>query len=156
MQDKTSPAGSDDSLLQWMIDFFQARSALILGTCRDNLPHCTIMIFVFAPQEDAFYLLTPKNSTKHENIRANERVSLLVSDHGERGGVFDSSSSAVTISGRARELDAYERPGVEELFLHRYPQLEQFIRSPDTVHIRILCESAVVVRKFREVTHYRW
>lgn len=52
-----------------------------LGTCRDNVPHVSLMNYTYLHRDGDFVIFsTPENSTKYQNIVENPHVSLLVHD----------------------------------------------------------------------------
>ena len=77
-----------------------------LATCRDNIPHVSLMIFTYYRDEANDYILfsTPKNTTKYQNIVANPNVSMLVHDWTTSGPHEQASNDDLDTSGRRNSL----------------------------------------------------
>ncbi len=132
----------------WLRNFLKSQDTLVLATCNDNIPYCNLMSFVLTEQGDSLLLITPIGTVKYENMSENRHVSLLVRDEAV---TFD-KGAAVTISALVSEITGSERRSSEDLFIAKYPELEEFSRSSETAVFMVYFQKAILVRRFQLLT----
>mgnify|MGYP006287304129 CR=1 FL=1 len=138
----------------WAEELLHTQQTLVLATCKDNAPYCSLMCFLPIPEERALLLVTARESAKYRNMRANSQVSLLLS--GEIGlGSGRPSGKAVTFLGRAAEVAQEERGHLESAFADRFPGLASFAQSPDSALIRVRLTAAIASGDVEQARHYQ-
>lgn len=75
---------SSSSLPQHVINLLKSTKYVHLATCKDNIPHVSLMNYTFLQNkedtEDIIIITTPKCTTKYDYMKHNPNVSLLVHD----------------------------------------------------------------------------
>jgi nitroimidazol reductase NimA-like FMN-containing flavoprotein (pyridoxamine 5'-phosphate oxidase superfamily) len=139
------------SFLSWLESYLTGRKTLTLATVRDNAPYCNLMTFAQVPGSCSIILVTPKQTTKYENMVANPAVSLMVSEvDNDR---FDhQSGTAVTLNGLSREVEGPQRQDLEKVFAAKYPELEAFAVSPNSAVFLVQMQKVVAVVDFQQVS----
>ncbi|WP_027369420.1 pyridoxamine 5'-phosphate oxidase family protein [Desulfovermiculus halophilus] len=149
---KTVLAREDkESFLHWVHAFLAARQTLILATCWQAVPACNLMSFAPAPGVCSLVIVSPADSRKSRALRHNPNVSLLALDDKAYSQDLD-QGTALTMNGRAREVAAGERQGLEQVFTARNPSLEPFARSPQSAVFCIRVHHLVAVTNFQKLT----
>jgi hypothetical protein len=78
-------------------------------------------------------------------------VSILVNSSTNQDADFH-QAIAVTLVGRAAELDVSAAPGVLDSYLTKHPYLEDFVRSPTSAMVEVSARSYYLVQNFQHVT----
>lgn len=87
----------------------------VLGTSFMDIPLCSQMAFAITPDLRTLIVVTPRQTTKFDNMAANPNVSFLVST--ARNEPTDpASAQAVTVTAFATELEAERRHEAVTLF----------------------------------------
>lgn len=133
---------------------FSRQPSLVLATCRDGQPYCSLMAHAERQGLQTILMLSPDGTRKVENIRANPAVSLLISNHLGREGLPEATPMAATVTGTAEIMSPDHVDDLESLFLARHPHLRQFCRAPSTVAIQVTVTGIMLVRHFQEVIEF--
>jgi nitroimidazol reductase NimA-like FMN-containing flavoprotein (pyridoxamine 5'-phosphate oxidase superfamily) len=139
-----------EDFLAWVQSFLRSQKVLILASCKESKPTCNLMSYGIAPGQCRIVIATPKDSRKCTALRQNQNASLLVLDQAAlqqdlKHGIV------LTLSGVAREVRNKERQDLEEVFVHRNPDLDAFVRDPDTVVFCIDVNHLVAVTNFQDL-----
>jgi heme iron utilization protein len=94
---------------------------------------------------------TLRATRKFVNLSSEPRVALLLDDRTHQpSDLLD--AAAVTLRGRAREVEGDERVRWTTALLARHPTLADFLRSPDCAVVAIEIERVLLVTRFQRVT----
>jgi heme iron utilization protein len=94
---------------------------------------------------------TLRATRKFANLLSEPRVALLLDDRAHQpSDLLD--AAAVTLRGRAREVNGDERVRWTTALLARHPTLADFLRSPDCAVVAIDIERLLLVTRFQRVT----
>jgi hypothetical protein len=145
--------GSENHLPQWVEDLLHTKQTLVLATCKDNAPYCSLMCFTQISGERSVLLVTARGSAKFTNMQVNEEVSLLMADEISFASGLP-SGKVVTFLGRASEVAGEERPQLEPVFVAKFPGLAAFARDASSALVRVRLTSAVISGDVRHATHY--
>jgi nitroimidazol reductase NimA-like FMN-containing flavoprotein (pyridoxamine 5'-phosphate oxidase superfamily) len=148
---------NDTALRNSLKDLFVRQKLACLATSKGEQPYTSLVAFVSTDNLRAILFATDKKSTKYSNMVANRRVSMLIDDRTNRVTDFH-EGMAVTIIGRAQELKADQRMRYLKPYLNKYPDLEEFVKSPDCSLLRVDVETYRIVTRFQQVTemHVKW
>ena len=130
------------------------RQSLVLATCRDGNPYCSLMAHAATSDLRTVILASPAKSRKVDNIRANPAVSLLITSQTRAEASGETSPMAVTITGTAEIITPEKAEAFTSLFLTRHPDLARFWSAPTTAIIRISVLGIMQVRHFQEITEF--
>jgi nitroimidazol reductase NimA-like FMN-containing flavoprotein (pyridoxamine 5'-phosphate oxidase superfamily) len=123
----------------------------ILATQGREFPHTTIVSFISADNLKSIIFFTPKATRKLKFLSRSGGVSFFIDNRSNR--IADLQTVAgIEAQGNAVEIPEKERAGYEELYLNKYPELEDFVRSPGNAMIRIDVVTYNIVQHFQEVT----
>jgi nitroimidazol reductase NimA-like FMN-containing flavoprotein (pyridoxamine 5'-phosphate oxidase superfamily) len=124
----------------------------VLCTSFMDIPLCSQMAFAIAQDLRTLIIVTPRQTTKFDNMTANPNVSFLVST--ARNEASDpANAQAVTVTAFATELDGQRRHQAVTLFSGRHPNLSAFAAAPDTAVMELKVDSYQLVNNFQQLTH---
>lgn len=126
----------------------------VLSTQRNGQPYSSLMAFAHTDDLGEIVVATGKSTRKHQNIKMDSRVSLLVDNRSNNEEDFH-SAAALTILGVAKTIEQAERPAYERIYLERHPYLQKFLSSPATSFIKIEVRHYLLVSRFQNVMEYR-
>lgn len=113
-------------------------------------------LLAIAPTDDLrrIFFATPRTTEKFTNLAADPDAALLV--HNAVGSPEDfNSAMALTITGKAREIEPEAEAHFDEIYLARHPALAEFVGTATTARMVISVETYRLVRRFQQVTLYR-
>jgi nitroimidazol reductase NimA-like FMN-containing flavoprotein (pyridoxamine 5'-phosphate oxidase superfamily) len=123
----------------------------VLGTSFMDIPLCSQMAFASAQDLRTLIVVTPRKTTKYDNMTANPNVSFLVST--ARNDPSDpASAQALTVTAFATELDGERRHRAVTLFAQRHPNLSAFAAAPDSAVMELKVDSYQLVNNFQQLT----
>lgn len=141
-------------LRQRLSQLFTSQRLAVLSTLNGDQPYASLVAFDASPDLDRICFFTPDSTQKFENLRANPRVSMLISDSRNREDDID-TAMAVTGLGQAEVLDRSRSQKDLARFLEKHPYMASFVRKADSAFIGIRMDRYVVVRNFQDVVELR-
>lgn len=126
----------------------------VLATQHRGQPHASLM--AFTPFDGLRYILlaTYRDTRKYQSLLEDGRVAILVDD-GDGGATPSSRRVVITAIGEAIEIPEEEFPAHLAAHLARHPDLEEFLRSPDCVLVRVAVGAYQVVGGIDDVRWYQ-
>jgi nitroimidazol reductase NimA-like FMN-containing flavoprotein (pyridoxamine 5'-phosphate oxidase superfamily) len=122
----------------------------VLATAGEGGPYASLVAFTADDTCRKFVFATSRSTRKFANLLAEQRVSLLLDNRGNKqGDTF--GAIGVNIAGTARELDSEESAATVEPYLARHPHLREFVTSDNVAMIEISAGTYYVVNRFQEV-----
>jgi len=127
----------------------------VLSTQAQGQPYASLIAFAFTPELRAFYFSTPKATRKFRLLSQCARVALLVDDRCLHPDHF-MEVQGVTFTGKARHMTPQDGEWHEarRCFLHRHPQLRDFLDSPSTALFHVDVVRAFHVSRFQQVIQW--
>jgi len=125
----------------------------VLATEGRRAPHLNIVSFAPADELRTILFATPRQSQKFANLRRHPEVALFVDNRSNRLQDLQ-EVYGVEISGTAAEAAGPEEPRYRELYLARFPALEEFLGSPGTAFMAVRVRRYDVVHRFQEVVFW--
>jgi nitroimidazol reductase NimA-like FMN-containing flavoprotein (pyridoxamine 5'-phosphate oxidase superfamily) len=122
-------------------------SLIVLSTYGAGGVYSGLVAFAATPDMENIIFATDRSTRKYRNLVENPRVALLV-DNRARAGDF-CNIEALTITGRAGEVNGTEREPLSEIYLGKNPHLEEFLKKKSCALIRIRIENHVLVSNFQ-------
>jgi nitroimidazol reductase NimA-like FMN-containing flavoprotein (pyridoxamine 5'-phosphate oxidase superfamily) len=122
----------------------------VLGTQHDGEPYTSLVGFVATSDLKSLLFTTGRSTRKLANLTGDARASMLIDNRANRPADF-TDASAVTAVGVVQEVGRDERAEFERLYLAKHPQLEEFVRSPSCVPLRLRVSVFMVVTQFQHV-----
>jgi len=129
---------------------FAKQRLACLATSKSEKPHTSLVAFAATADLKAILFATTKSSRKYDYLKANERVSMLVDDRTNRITDFK-GGTAITVIGRAKELDAHGENIHLKLYIEQHPYMEEFVESKDSSLFMVKVETYRVVTRFQQV-----
>jgi heme iron utilization protein len=130
---------------------FQDQRLATLSTQQDGQPYASLVAFVSSKGFKHIYFATPNTTRKYSNLKAENRVALLINSSVNEVSDFHQAVS-VTAVGRATELENVQKVAVREHYLAKHPYLADFVTSPTCALIDVAVFTYVMVRNFQNVT----
>lgn len=129
-----------------------AQRSGVLCTCFMDIPLCSQMAFVAGEDLRALIIVTPRQTTKYDNMSSNPNVSFLLST--VQGDPVDpSAAKALTVTAFATELDGQRRHRAVTLFAQRHPDLAAFAAAASSAVMELKVDSYSLVDNFQQITH---
>lgn len=132
----------------------------VLATHGDRAPHLNIVSFAPADELATVLFATPRQTRKFANLLARSEVSLFVDNRSNRARDLE-EVFGIEISGVAREVSREEPSAAagaaaaarhyREIYLARFPELEDFVDSPGTALVAVSVRRYDVVHRFQDV-----
>lgn len=143
----------DEEVQKAILGLLSSQQLAALSTQRDGQPYTSLMAFAFTQNLEYLVVATGKATRKHHNILRDSRVSLLIDNRSNSEDDFH-AAMALTVLGRARPVEAFERADYQDLYLRRHPYLEKFLTSPTTAFIKVEVYHYLLVSRFQKVMEY--
>ena len=140
----------ETSIREAVTRLFAEQRLTCLATSKSEKPHTSLVAFAATADLKTILFATTRSSRKYAYLKANERVSMLVDDRTNRITDFK-EGTAITIIGRAKELDAHGKDMHLKLYLERHPCMEEFVESKDSSVFMVEVETYRVVTQFQQV-----
>ncbi len=141
---------SDPTVLQLLETILRGQRSGVLGSCFMEIPLCSQMAFAVTEDLRDLIVVTPRSSTKYDNMINNPNVSFLVSTVSNRPEDI-SQAQAVTATAFATELDGERRHEAVNLYSAKHPDLRAFAMSTTNAVMELRVDTFAVVRNFQEV-----
>jgi nitroimidazol reductase NimA-like FMN-containing flavoprotein (pyridoxamine 5'-phosphate oxidase superfamily) len=138
------------ALEQTVRDLLASDGVAVLSTQGEDFPHVCLVAFAVTEDLRTIVFVTSRSTRKYANIQREGRVTLLVDNRSNTEEDFH-RATVVTGQGKAAEVSPAERENLIDLYLRRHPYLENFVRSPTSVLMRIKVSTYAVVSRFQNV-----
>lgn len=126
------------------------RSGVLASSFMD-IPVCSQMAFAVEEDLRTLIIVTPRKTTKFDNMSSNPNVSFLLStaknDPSDPG-----SAQSLTVTAFATELDGERRHQAVSLFSRRHPNLSAFAAASSSAVMELKVDSYSLVNNFQQVT----
>jgi nitroimidazol reductase NimA-like FMN-containing flavoprotein (pyridoxamine 5'-phosphate oxidase superfamily) len=122
-----------------------------LSTQQEGQPYASLVAFVAGDDIRHIYFVTPSTTRKYANLKAENRVALLINSSVNQVSDFHQAVS-VTAVGRAAELEGREKEAARIRYLAKHPYLADFVKSPTCAFIDVTVATYYMVRNFQNVT----
>lgn len=133
-----------------ILELFAEQRLGVLATHGPTYPYTTLVAVTVTNDLERVLFATPKSTRKYANILRDSHVSLLSDNRSNQEDDFH-QALALTVLGRAEELDGPMRHDMATLYLSVHPYLEDFITSPTTALFAINVQKYILVRQFQNV-----
>ncbi len=137
-------------MLEHIQSLFTSQRLAVLATQDHGQPYSNLMAFAATPDLKHLVFATTRATRKYANLLADPRVSVLVDNRSNKPADF-SRAAAVTVLGKAWELQGRERQDYLKIFLNKHPYLDEFTSSPTCALLKVTAEKYILVTRFQEV-----
>ena len=143
---------NNDHLPDGIIDRIAGHRFGVLATTGTDGPHTSLISLAFAADYTSLIFPTLSTTRKYMNLRADNRVSLLLDNRSVQTG--SDRLYAVTIQGTAHFIDAGDRSAWNARLLSVHPGLSGFIKLTDTVLVKVMLEKVILVEGVEKVSEF--
>ena len=157
MEDTTGSGSKRETLLseeselgQFIGVLFESQKLAVLGTQNEGQPYANLIAFAASDDLKKLYFATARATRKYANIEADARVTVLIDNRSNQDSDFF-QATAVTATGRAKEVVDSNRDEVLAMYMTKHPMLEEFVRSPNCALLQVEVETYYLVRRFQNV-----
>ena len=123
----------------------------VLATHDRGQPYGSLVAFAATPDLKRLVFATERATRKYANLTADGRVAMVIDTSSNRDSDL-CEASAVTATGRVREVKRKGGSRYRQLFVAKHPRLESFVSSPDCALLTIEVERYGIVSHFEDVT----
>ena len=107
----------------------------VLNSLGKGLPYSNLVSFAITEDLKSLIFITGRNTRKYRNIKENNNISLLIDNRTNQPSDI-TQAIAITVIGTARE-ELNNKSILQDLFLTRHPQLQQFVDNPNSALILV-------------------
>lgn len=122
----------------------------VLATQDGDRLHTSLMAFAETADLSQLVIATLRDTRKHANLLRNPQVSFLVDNRCNSARDYV-AAVAISVQGQAGEVAADDLAAMSALFLHKHPQLGEFLSRPGCVLMRIEVAQYRVISQFDAV-----
>jgi nitroimidazol reductase NimA-like FMN-containing flavoprotein (pyridoxamine 5'-phosphate oxidase superfamily) len=122
----------------------------VLATQHDRQPYTSLMAFAVTPDLHWIVFATYRATQKHANLLANPRASMLIDNRTNKSADYQ-NTVAISAQGTVSEVDVAQHGELLQLYLHKHPQLSDFVSAADCVLLQLEVGSFYVVSQFQNV-----
>lgn len=123
----------------------------VLATHGEGGPFASLVAFAVSGDLKHIVFVTPRNTTKYNNIHMNGNVTLLIDNRSDQPDSIN-QISALTITGTASEIkNGFAMEKWVSIYLEKHPGLGDFVNASSNTAILVEVENYVYVSKFQEV-----
>ena len=126
----------------------------VIATQKEGQPFTNLVAFVATDDLKHLLFATTRATRKFANLRADKKVALLVDNRRNQASDF-SNAVAVTVFGRAAEVEEVEREYFLGLYLAKHSHLQGFATAPTCALVKVDIEKYEVVQRFQNVLELR-
>ena len=131
-------------------DLLESQPLAVLATQNKGNPYANLVAFAFSEDLKSLFFATTRATRKYANLTADKRVAMLADNRSNQASDFR-QAKAVTVRGRAEEIDKDRGKRFLEIYLTRHPQLEEFVTAPSCAFLRIRVDTYYLVTHFQDV-----
>lgn len=138
-------------MLETIRTLVREKDICVLATCKDGLPHTSLMAYAVDEAASTFLLLSRMNTRKMRNLQANPEVSLLIDTREEHLPELRHKAMALTVAG------VYTPPShreellhLKEIFVERHPHMADFATGGDSTVLMIRARSFLLLTGVEE------
>jgi nitroimidazol reductase NimA-like FMN-containing flavoprotein (pyridoxamine 5'-phosphate oxidase superfamily) len=119
-------------MLHEMKDVIRSQDMCVLATVSGDRPHCSLMAYITDEDCRNLYMITPRQTTKYENMTANPSVCVLIDTRLSDMADQRRKTKALTVNGVFAEIeDANKLSAIRTEFMQRHAHLSEFASDPD-------------------------
>lgn len=126
----------------------------VLATHDDGGPFTSLVAFAAGRDLKHIIFITPKNTTKYNNIMMNRNITLLIDNRSDRPESINQISS-LTVTGSAQVLSTGDFiSSWADVYLEKHPNLSDFADLTSNAAILVEVGKYVYVSKFQQVIEW--
>ena len=126
----------------------------VLATRGEEFPYCSLIGFVKSDGAKELLFATIRSTRKYQNLKRHAPVSLLVNNQTNSINDFK-DARALTVLGRAIEVDDAKKFQAQAEYLKRHPFLQDFVMDPNCALIKLEVAKYILVENFQNVLEYK-
>ena len=143
----------NEEILHRIRSLLEGQNCGVLATQGSEYPYATLVGYASSQDCRELVFATIRDTRKFSNIQKKPNVSLLIDSRVNQATDFQ-DALALTVLGRAQEIDKTSENGFLALYLNKHPYLEEFINAPNCSLIRISVTQFILVDHFQNVMEY--
>jgi nitroimidazol reductase NimA-like FMN-containing flavoprotein (pyridoxamine 5'-phosphate oxidase superfamily) len=140
----------DRSHMESLREMLEEQLLGVLGTHHEGEPYTSLVGFAATDNLEHLLFATGRATRKHANLVDDARASMLIDTRTNRPADFTEAAAATAV-GIVEEVVESEREEFDRIFLTKHPHLEDFVRSPSCVRLRLRVSVYMVVTHFQHV-----
>jgi nitroimidazol reductase NimA-like FMN-containing flavoprotein (pyridoxamine 5'-phosphate oxidase superfamily) len=131
-------------------ELFLSQPLAVLATQFNGQPYGNLVAFAATEDLKGLLFATARETRKFTNITRDPRVAMVIDSRTNQRIDFQ-RAVAVTATGIVEEVGSMERDHLLKLYLLKHPHLKKFVKSRNSVLLRVKVDSYYVVRRFQNV-----
>lgn len=140
-------------VVETILSLFEAQQLGVLSTHCQGHPYASLVAFAYTDDLTRLFFATSRATRKYGNIAADDRVAMLIDSRSNKEVDFH-EARAVTVTGRAHEVEGEDAAILKELYLTRHPYLKTFLDAPTCAFMVVRVQRCILVEQFQNVTVY--
>ena len=143
----------NEKIFDQIRSLLQAQNCGVLATHGSEYPYATLVGYATSDDCKELIFATTRDTRKYKNIKKTSNVSLLIDSRLNQVNDFR-DAKALTVLGRAQELDGTLKNDYLTLYLNKHPYLKEFATSPNCSLIKVTVAKYILVDHFQNVLEY--
>jgi heme iron utilization protein len=131
----------------------QTQNFGVLATAGKVYPYTSLVGFLAKEDLKTIIFATSRDSAKYLNLKEHPGVSILVTTSANQASDL-SEAASVTALGPAGEAGAEREKIYREIYLAKFPSLQEFVEEKNTALIEIKVERYIIVTRFQQVDEF--
>ena len=123
----------------------------VLATSGEEFPYTSLVGIVPDEALKSIIFATMRQTRKYGNLKRNPKVSILINSSTNSADDFKDAVS-ITVLGTATDVPEDELESIKKIYLSKFPFLEDFVKDPACVLVKVKVAKFIVVSRFQEVT----
>jgi nitroimidazol reductase NimA-like FMN-containing flavoprotein (pyridoxamine 5'-phosphate oxidase superfamily) len=126
----------------------------VLATQSSDCPYCSLVGYATTPDYKKIIFATIRETHKFKNLKKSSNVSMLIDNQTNQVNDFK-EAEALTVLGKAREVDAGSNDNYLAFYLKKHPHLKEFVTAPNCALIEVNVSKYILVNNFQNVMEYK-
>ena len=143
----------NEQLLEQISTLLEGQNCAVLASHGKDYPYATLVGFAVSNDCRELIFATIRDTRKYANIKKKPEVSLLIDSRVNQVADFQ-DAKALTVLGRAEELDSTLKNNYLALYLSKHPYLNEFVTAPNCSLIKVTVAKYILVDHFQNVMEY--
>jgi len=143
----------NEKIFDQIRSLLQTQNCGVLATHGKEYPYATLVGYATSDDCRELIFATIRDTRKFNNIKKTPNVSVLIDSRANQVHDFQ-DAQALTVLGRAQELDSTSKADYLALYLNKHPYLKEFVTAPNCSLIKVSVTKYILVDHFQNVMEY--
>ena len=144
---------NDKEVFDQIRSLLQVQYCGVLATFGSEYPYSSLVGYAMSEDCKELIFATITDTRKYKNLKKSPNVSLLIDNRLNQVNDFK-DAKALTVLGKAQELESKSKNDYLALYLNKHHYLEEFVTAPNCSLIKVTIRKYILVDHFQNVMEY--